>query len=232
MFAGFFRFVVVPVFVMVVSCVGDIGGGDEVVAADKVWDNFRQYTVSDDRRVETLADRAMVFTDDDRTLMKRVRLNQYGADGDLEFRGLADEVEARGNGDGFARGNVVAEDIVDGVILEAGYLNWNSDERLLTGDGRVFVDLGDGLKVSGEDFEADVARRSYRFGSDVEGTLVVKEDGDEEVMVGTEAVVSGGDVVVTDGAGEAVSDGIEADGGPDSREERVLPGVGEDGFAK
>ena len=232
MFAGFFRVVVVLVFVMVVSCVGEIGEGDEVVAADRVWDNFRQYTVSGDRRVETLADRALVFTDDDKTLMRRVRLNQYGADGELEFRGVADEVEAQGNGDGFARENVVVEDVVDGVILEAEYLKWNSDERLLTGDGRVFVDLGDGLKVSGEDFEADVARRSYRFGSDVEGTLVVKEEGDEEAMVGKEAVVAGEDVVVTDGSGEAVSDGIEAGDGSVSREEQVLPGVGEDSFAK
>ena len=68
---------------------------------------------------------------------------------------------------------VVSSHREDARITATG-LNWNDAERMLTGDegAEVVIERGDGSRLAGVGFEADVARRIVRYLGPVSGSLV------------------------------------------------------------
>ena len=138
---------------------------------DTVARNVRRVTVSAAGRVEVDADTVETYTDEDTTVFLNARIEETDAQGELVLKGGADRIEMEGSDDGSASGSIIIQNLADESRLEAEQLNWADSERLLSGEGKVTVELGDGLTISGERFQADLARETYEFSGGVQGTL-------------------------------------------------------------
>jgi|GEM_PF-667666 len=142
---------------------------------DTVSENFRQVTVSDNGRIEISAGRVEHYGKSDKTVFLDAGMTEYSSAKEKNLEGSADRIELTGNQDGFAEGLILLEDFTNDTRLEAGYLEWDHKERLLTGKGEVRIESGDGITVTGEGFSADIARETYRFTRGVKGTLEIAD---------------------------------------------------------
>lgn len=162
---------------LLISC----NGGQNVSAAlgeipDTVSENFRQVTVSSGGRVEIEAGRVEGFSKQDLTVFTDAGMRELNKDGEKTLEGEAKRIEITGDRDGTADGSIRIQDLEGDSRLEAEHLEWTDGERVLTGDGEVRIDSGDGLTVIGEGFIADMARGTYKFTDGVEGYLELDDE--------------------------------------------------------
>ncbi len=143
---------------------------------DTVSENFRQVTVSSTGRMEIEAGRVESYGKKDVTVFLEALLREFDSTGEKTLEGSAERIEITGDRDGFAEGGIRIHDYSGDSSLEAEYLNWDNRERLLTGEGKVRIESGDGLTITGDGFVADMARETYRFTEGVEGTLELNDD--------------------------------------------------------
>ncbi|OQX29061.1 MAG: hypothetical protein B0D92_05700 [Spirochaeta sp. LUC14_002_19_P3] len=143
---------------------------------DTIAIGVRQVTVSPDGRVEIHAEMVEVFIEEDYSVFHRAKAVEFNPEGEKRLEGGADRIEAEGSGDGKAEGNVFVNNLKDDSSLKADLLLLDDENRLLTGKGSVQVDLGDGMGVTGETFEADIARKTYSFTEGIEGTIEYEEE--------------------------------------------------------
>ena len=143
---------------------------------DTVSENFRQVTVSSKGRVEIEAGRVENYSKNDITVFSNAGMREFNADGEKTLEGGADRIEITGDRDGIAEGGIEIQDFSGDSRIEAEYLEWDSKNRLLTGEGVVRIESGDGLTIFGEGFIADTARESYRFTDGVEGFLELNDE--------------------------------------------------------
>ncbi len=165
-------------FLFLVSCEDD----SAVSAAlgeipDTVSENFRQVTVSPTGRLEVSAGRVEYFDKSDNTVFMDAAMVEFNSSMEKTLEGKAQRIELTGNQNGFARGGIILQDFNSETRLEADYLEWDNKERLLTGEGKVRIESGDGITISGEGFTADTARETYRFSKGVKGTLEINDEG-------------------------------------------------------
>lgn len=151
---------------------GDTEGAGKPLP-DTLARNVRRVTVSAAGRVEIDAETVETYTDEDTTVFLNARIEETDPQGEPVLQGGADRIELQGNDDGSASGNIMIRNLTEDSRLEAEKLNWTDAERLLSGEGKVTVELGDGLTVSGERFQADMARETYEFSGGVQGTLEI-----------------------------------------------------------
>ena len=144
---------------------------------DTVSENFRQVTISSTGRMEIEAGRVENYGKKDVTVFLEAGMREFNSTGEKTLEGSADRIEFTGNRDGIAEGGIIIHDFSGDSRLEAEYLNWDNKGRLLTGEGKVRIESGDGITITGEGFVADIARETYRFTDGVEGTLVLKDEG-------------------------------------------------------
>lgn len=162
---------------LLLSCDGSGESGDSSTEIpDTVSENFRQVTISQEGRVEILAARVETYGTSDRTVFHQVGMRELDSDGELTLEGGADMIEVRGDGNGVAEGNIRISDLEGDSALEAESLEWNDGDRLLSGNGPVTINSGDGLSLQGEGFVADTARERYTFSDGVEGTLELDDE--------------------------------------------------------
>lgn len=164
-------------FALLFSC----DGGQNVSAAlgevpDTVSENFRQVTVSTGGRVEVEAGRVEGFSKRDLTVFSDARMLELNTEGEKTLEGEADRIEISGDRDGTADGNIRIQDFAGDSGLEAEHLEWDEEKRILTGEGEVRIDSGDGLTIIGEGFIADTARGTYKFTDGVEGYLELDDE--------------------------------------------------------
>ena len=138
---------------------------------DTVAQNVRRVTVSAAGRVEVDAETVETYTDEDTTVFLKARIEETDPQGELVLKGGAERIEMEGDDDGSASGGIVIQNLREESRLEAEQLDWADSERLLSGEGKITVELGDGLTISGERFQADLARETYEFSGGVQGTL-------------------------------------------------------------
>ncbi|MCK5735430.1 MAG: LPS export ABC transporter periplasmic protein LptC, partial [Spirochaetaceae bacterium] len=144
---------------------------------DTISENFKQVTVSSTGRLEISAGRVEHFGDSDRTVFMDAGMKELNSDAEKKLEGNAGRIELMGNQDGFAESGIVIQDFSSDTRLEAEYLKWDNKNRLLTGEGIVRIDSGDGISITGEGFSADTARETYMFSKGVTGTLEIKDEG-------------------------------------------------------
>ncbi len=116
------------------------------------------------------------YSKNDITVFSDAGMREFNADGEKTLEGGADRIEITGDRDGTAEGAIEIQDFSGDSRLDAEYLEWDSKNRLLTGEGVVRIESGDGLTISGEGFIADTARESYRFTDGVEGFLELNDE--------------------------------------------------------
>ena len=107
-------------------------------------------------------------------LLSGVYFTEFNNAGDVVTEVWADQTKYNSEtGDARAEGNVVVSSRREEARITTR-LNWNDSDRMLTSDEdiQVIVQLEDGSIVTGVDFEADIARRVFRFLGPVSGELV------------------------------------------------------------
>ena len=139
--------------------------------------NGVEHTVMSGDRVTAVLriDRVESYDERDLLVLSGIHFTEFDADGLVITEAWAERAEYRSKtGDARAEGSVVvASDREDARITATG-LNWSDAERMLTGDdgAEVVLEWGDGSRLAGFDFEADVARRIVRYLGPVSGSLV------------------------------------------------------------
>ena len=140
--------------------------------------NGVEHTVmSGDRLTAVLRiDRVESYHDRDLLILSGIHFTEFDGDGGVITEAWADRVEYRSKtGDARAEGRVAVSSHREDAHITATGLNWNDAERTLTGDegAEVVLERGDGSRLAGVGFEADVARRIVRYLGPVSGSLVV-----------------------------------------------------------
>ncbi len=135
-----------------------------------------QVTISENGRIEITADKVEKFNEEDTSHFYSTVLSETNPEGELVLEGGADYVEVHGTEEGMASGNVYINDIEEGSIIKADSMQFNDEERILNGNGNIEVDLGDGLRMTGNSFTADLAKMTYSFTNDVKGTIEFSDD--------------------------------------------------------
>lgn len=141
--------------------------------------NGVEHTVMSGDRVTAVLriDRVESYRERDLVILSGIHLTEFDADGGVITEAWADRAEYRSKtGDARAEGSVVVSSDREDARISASGLNWSDAERMLTGDEgeRVVLERGDGSRLAGDGFEADVARRIVRFLGPVSGSLVVE----------------------------------------------------------
>jgi len=143
---------------------------------DTVSENFRQVTVSSTGRLEVSAGRVEHFGKSDFTVFMDTAMVEFNSSMEKTLEGSAQRIELAGNQNGSARGGIIIQDYTGDNRLEAEYLEWDNKERMLSGEGEVRIESGDGITITGEGFTADTARETYRFSKGVKGTLEINDE--------------------------------------------------------
>ena len=140
--------------------------------------NGVEHTVMSGDRVTAVLriDRVESYDERDLLILSGIHFTEFDADGLVITEAWAERAEYRSKtGDARAEGSVVVSSDREDARITATGLNWNDTERMLTGDdgAEVVLEWGDGSRLAGVDFEADVARRIVRYLGPVSGSLVV-----------------------------------------------------------
>ena len=120
-------------------------------------------------------DRVESYDERDLLILSGIHFTEFDADGLVTTEAWAERAEYRSEtGDARAEGSVVVSSDREDARISATGLNWSDSERLLTGDdgAQVVLEWGDGSRLDGTGFEADVARRIVRYLGPVSGSLV------------------------------------------------------------
>lgn len=139
--------------------------------------NGVEHTVMSGDRVTAVLriDRVESYDERDLLILSGIHFTEFDADGLVITEAWAERAEYRSKtGDARAEGSVVVSSDREDARITATGLNWNDTERMLTGDdgAEVVLEWGDGSRLAGFDFEADVARRIVRYLGPVSGSLV------------------------------------------------------------
>ena len=148
--------------------------GDEIPYY--VAENYKQITVSSGGRVEVIASSVEAFQEEDKLVFFEAELTEYDPGGRVLMEGGAEIIELEGNNDAAAQGNIHVRDFIDNTSLKAEKLTWKNRERLLSGDGVVSIEFKDEVKISGEGFVADVARKVYEFKQGASGVFEIDDE--------------------------------------------------------
>ena len=120
-------------------------------------------------------DRVESYHERDLLILSGIHFTEFDADGLVTTEAWAERAEYRSEtGDARAEGSVVVSSDREDARISATGLNWSDSERILTGDdgAQVVLEWGDGSRLDGTGFEADVARRIVRYLGPVSGSLV------------------------------------------------------------
>ena len=120
-------------------------------------------------------DRVESYDERDLLILSGIHFTEFDADGLVTTEAWAERAEYRSKtGDARAEGSVVVSSDREDARISATGLNWSDSERILTGDdgAQVVLEWGDGSRLDGTGFEADVARRIVRYLGPVSGSLV------------------------------------------------------------
>jgi LPS export ABC transporter protein LptC len=120
-------------------------------------------------------DRVESYDERDLLILSGIHFTEFDADGIVTTEAWAERAEYRSEtGDARAEGSVVVSSDREDARISATGLNWSDSERILTGDdgAQVVLEWGDGSRLDGTGFEADVARRIVRYLGPVSGSLV------------------------------------------------------------
>ncbi len=147
---------------------------------DLVAMEVRQISVSDKGRIEISANMVETFNKDDYSVFHEANIVEKDTDGIITLEGGARRIQVHGNNNGSASGNVYVKNVEDNTTLKADSVEYKADNRQLTGQGDIQIDLGDGLSVYGEILEADLARDTYALSNTIQGTIEFDEDEDDE----------------------------------------------------
>lgn len=132
--------------------------------------------MSGDRVTAVLSiDRVESYDERDLLILAGIHFTEFDADGLVITEAWAERAEYRSKtGDARAEGRVVVSSDREDARITATGLNWSDSERILTGDdgAQVVLEWGDGSRLDGTGFEADVARRIVRYLGPVSGSLV------------------------------------------------------------
>lgn len=163
-------FTVILIFAVLTGCAED----SSVAAAlgevpDTVSENVSQVTISSTGRIQVDARRLEYYSSKELTLFYDVSMKETDINGEITLEGQAERVEMTGDQDGIAEGSIRIRSREN--RLNAEYLDWDSQNRLLTGTGPVRVESGDGITITGEGFVVDAARETYTYTKGAEGTL-------------------------------------------------------------
>lgn len=140
--------------------------------------NGVEHTVMSGDRVTAVLriDRVESYDERDLLILSGIHFTEFDADGLVITEAWAERAEYRSKtGDARAEGSVVVSSDREDARITATGLNWSDSERMLTGDdgAEVVLERGDGSRLAGVDFEADVARRIVRYLGPVSLSLVV-----------------------------------------------------------
>ena len=139
--------------------------------------NGVEHTVMSADRVTAVLriDRVESYDERDLLILAGIHFTEFDADGLVITEAWAERAEYRSKtGDARAEGSVVVSSDREDARITAAGLNWSDSERILTGDdgAEVVLEWGDGSRLAGAGFEADVARRIVRYLGPVSGSLV------------------------------------------------------------
>ncbi len=139
--------------------------------------NGVEHTVMSGDRVTAVLriDRVESYHERDLLILSGIHFTEFDADGLVTTEAWAERAEYRSEtGDARAEGSVVVSSDREDARITATGLNWSDSERILTGDdgAQVVLEWGDGSRLDGTGFEADVARRIVRYLGPVSGSLV------------------------------------------------------------
>ena len=139
--------------------------------------NGVEHTVMSGDRVTAVLriDRVESYHERDLLILSGIHFTEFDADGLVTTEAWAERAEYRSEtGDARAEGSVVVSSDREDARITATGLNWSDSERILAGDdgAQVVLEWGDGSRLDGTGFEADVARRIVRYLGPVSGSLV------------------------------------------------------------
>jgi LPS export ABC transporter protein LptC len=179
--AGTFPILVIAALVAV-SCsfdYGDVGAKSEKELPTAVFTAFVHRVVDKGQLLlEMKSDYAESYTKSHRTELEGVTFTQYDSAGKVTATGRANSATVyTDTEDAEFRGDVKLQSTGEDSILEAENLAWNSDQKRLTSglERIVSIKRGDGSRVRGAGFEADLRRRSFSFQEGTEGVFVTKD---------------------------------------------------------
>ncbi len=152
----------------------------DVKVPDLVAMEVRQISVSDKGRIEISANMVETFNEDDYSVFYDAVVVEKNPDGAIILEGGANLIQVNGNNDGSASGNVYVKNLEDNTALKADSVEYEADERQLTGQGAIQIDLGDGLSVYGETLKADLSRNTYVLSDTIQGIIEFDEDDEND----------------------------------------------------
>lgn len=142
-----------------------------------VMNGVEHVVMSGDRLTAVLRiDRVESYRERDLLILSGIHYTEFDGDGAVITEAWAERAEYRSKtGDARAEGSVVVSSAREDAHITAEGLNWRDSERMLTGDegADVVLERGDGSRLAGEGFEADVGRRIIRYLGPVSGSLVM-----------------------------------------------------------
>jgi len=119
------------------------------------------------------------FDRHDEQQLENVRFQEFNADGDLVASGSGRFARFFGESENVELiGDIEFSTEVEDARIEAEYLFWDRERRMLYGDPdeTVSVTRADGTRLSGRGFEVDLRRRIIDFAGPVEGVFIEGAD--------------------------------------------------------
>lgn len=130
-----------------------------------------------------VAERAEIFDERKQTKLYGMTFFEYDAAGKIVTNGKADEatfeIESE---DALLTGNIEIYSKKQEAYITSNSFTWRKATKMLTGETNdtVFLSKEDGSTVEGEGFEANFKYNTITFSSNVTGSYVTKEDGEDE----------------------------------------------------
>ena len=101
---------------------------------------------------------------------------------DINARGKADIARMETDTNNvFIQGDISIEVVSEDISIETTELSWQDKERSISAPGQVNIRRSDGTTLKGTGFSADVRSRSWEFESAVEGSVVEKDEENDDL---------------------------------------------------
>jgi LPS export ABC transporter protein LptC len=100
---------------------------------------------------------------------------------DINTRGKAGFAQMETDTGNFSMKNDISIEVSsEDISLETAEMTWKNEDRTLAAPGQVSIQRSDGTTLTGADFSANARDRSWKFGSAVAGSIVEKDDAQED----------------------------------------------------
>lgn len=187
----FYLFTILLLFSCTIKYPEDVDSSDKIVPKT-VLKNAKITSINKGRIFYTAEmGRAMTFDETNITEVEDMKFFQYDKNGEITAEGYADKAKVKtSNNNAEIFDNIYIYAKEEETAIQADYLNWENDKKMLTSAKEntsthkdkdiVTVTKDDGTKIMGKGFSANLNERLIEFTGSVEGVIVTEKGQSDE----------------------------------------------------